>query len=262
MMRHGNWVFKKIHQCLCYGGRVGALPNGEFPAPGDGGAGPATHSFRRRQGPRYHSPSIMSRYILDGRTLVLNRSWAAISTTSVRNALGLVYRDVARVVCPETFAPHDFRSWAEVSASRDGGDSGDEFIQAVAMRIRVPEVVVLRKYNGFPRRGVAFSRRNLYRRDEFTCQYCGAQPGTELLSIDHVIPRSRGGTSTWENCVLACLDCNKRKASRTLEEAGIHLRRPAVRPPGGAEFEVSLGTRRRSWERFISERYWNVELQA
>jgi 5-methylcytosine-specific restriction endonuclease McrA len=204
----------------------------------------------------------MSRYILDGRTLVLNRSWTAISTTSVRNAVGLVFRDVARVVCPETFTPHDFESWATLSNAREDVPEGAEYIQAVSMKVRVPEVVVLRRYGGFPRRGVAFSRRNLYRRDDFTCQYCGAQPGTELLSIDHVIPRSRGGTSTWENCVLACLDCNKRKASRTLEEAGLRLKRAPARPPGGAEFEVSLGTRRRSWERFISERYWNVELTA
>lgn len=199
----------------------------------------------------------MSAYALDGRTLVLNKSWTAISTTSVRNALGLIYRDVARAVCTETFTPHDFGSWAEMSRSRDGG----EYVQGVTLRIRVPEVVVLRFYNGFPKRTVAFSRRNLYRRDGFTCQYCGAQPGTELLSIDHVLPRSRGGRSTWENCVLACIDCNKRKANHTLGEAGVRpLRRP-YRPQGGPAFEISLGTRRASWERFVSERYWNVELQ-
>ncbi|HEU4394835.1 MAG TPA: HNH endonuclease [Planctomycetota bacterium] len=200
----------------------------------------------------------MPAYALDGRTLVLNRSWTAISTTTVRNALGLVYRDVARAVCTETFTPHDFHSWAELSRAREQG----EFVQGVAMRVRVPEVVVLRHFNGFPRRTVAFSRRNLYRRDNFTCQYCGSQPGTELLSIDHVVPRSRGGRSTWENCVLACLDCNKRKASRTLDEAGIRLDRKPFRPAGGPAFEISLGTRRRSWERFVSERYWNIELEA
>ena len=69
----------------------------------------------------------MPAYALDGRTLILNRSWTAISTTSVRNALGLLYRDVARAVCPETFTPHDFDSWAELSRSRDGG----EYIQTV-----------------------------------------------------------------------------------------------------------------------------------
>lgn len=200
----------------------------------------------------------MPTYVLDGRTLVLNKSWTAISTTSVRNALGLVYRGVARAVCTDTFTPHDFESWTELSQARANG----EYVSTVSLRIRVPEVVVLSTFRGFPRRTVAFSRRNLYRRDSFTCQYCGAQPGTELLSIDHVVPRSRGGRSTWENCVLACLDCNKRKASRTLEEAGLRLDRKPFRPPGGPAFEMSLGLRRASWERFVSERYWNVELQA
>ena len=200
----------------------------------------------------------MPAYALDGRTLVLNRSWTAISTTTVRNALGLLYRDVARAVCTETFLPHDFDSWTSLSRARAEG----EFVQTVTLRVRVPEVVVLRHFNGFPRRTVAFSRRNLYRRDNFTCQYCGAQPGTELLSIDHVNPRSRGGRSTWENCVLSCLDCNKRKANRTLAEAGLRLDRRPFRPAGGPAFEISLGTRRASWERFVSERYWNVELEA
>ena len=204
-------------------------------------------------------PNAMSTYALDGRTLVLNRSWTAISTTSVRNALGLVYRDVARAVCTETLTPHDFDSWAELSRNRP---AKGEYVATVSSRIRVPEVVVLRTYAGFPRRTVAFSRRNLYRRDAFTCQYCGSQPGTELLSIDHVVPRCRGGRSTWENCVLACLDCNKRKASRTLVEAGLRLDRRPFRPRGGPAFEISMGTRRASWERFVSERYWNIELEA
>lgn len=201
----------------------------------------------------------MSTYALDGRTLVLNKAWTAISTTSVRNALGLVYRDVARAVCTETLTPNDFDSWAELSRARG---AGGEFVSTVSLKIRVPEVVVLRHYGGYPRRTVAFSRRNLYRRDGFTCQYCGSQPGTELLSIDHVTPRSRGGRSTWENCVLACLDCNKRKANRTLLEAGLRLDRKPLRPRGGPAFEISLGTRRASWERFVSERYWNIELEA
>lgn len=207
----------------------------------------------------------MPAYALDGRTLVLNKSWTAISTTSVRNALGLVYRDVARAVCTETFTPHDFASWAELSMARHAkgnGSASGEYVSTVSLKVRVPEVVVLRHYSGFPKRTVAFSRRNLYRRDGFTCQYCGSQPGTELLSIDHVIPRSRGGRSTWENCVLSCLDCNKRKANRTLEEAGLKPLRKPFRPAGGPAFEVSLGTRRASWERFVSERYWNIELEA
>lgn len=194
--------------------------------------------------------------VLSERALVLNRSWAAISTTTVRQALVLAYRRAARIICPETCRAYDFRDWAELSR-RAGGPA----ISTPLLRIRVPEVIVLLSYNGFPKRGVAFSRRNIYRRDRYTCQYCGARPGSELLSIDHVLPRSRGGRSNWENCVLACLRCNKRKADRTLEESGLALRREPVRPAWHAALEIAVGSRKASWEKFVSEQYWNVELE-
>jgi 5-methylcytosine-specific restriction endonuclease McrA len=194
--------------------------------------------------------------VLAERALVLNRSWTAISTTTVRHALVLAYRRVAKIICPETYEAYDFGDWAELSRLSDGPT-----ISTPLLRLRVPEIIVLRRYNGFPRRGVAFSRRNIYRRDRYTCQYCGARPGSELLSIDHVLPRSRGGRSTWENCVLACLACNKRKANRTLDESGLVLPKAPVRPTWNGVLEVAVGSRRASWEKFVSEQYWNVELQ-
>ena len=192
---------------------------------------------------------------LSERALVLNQSWTAITTTSVRHALVLAYRQVARIICPETYQAYEFEDWAELSRA-----NGCETIRTPMLRIRVPEIIVLTKFRGFPNRGVSFSRRNIYRRDAFTCQYCGARPGSELLSIDHVVPRSRGGKSTWENCVLACLACNKKKANRSLPESGLELAKPPLRPTWSGALEISLGRRKPSWEKFISERYWNVEL--
>ena len=189
------------------------------------------------------------------RALVLNRSWAAVSTTSVRHALVLVYRQVARIICPDTYQTYDLNDWADLSASKNA-----PAIHTPMLTLRVPEIIVLSRYNGFPKRGVAFSRRNIYRRDANTCQYCGARPGTELLSIDHIVPRSKGGKSTWENCVLACLSCNKQKSNRTIKETGFALRKEPGRPTWGGALEISLGRRKASWEKFVSESYWNVEL--
>src|SRR5262249_21229307 len=76
---------------------------------------------------------------------------------------------------------------------------------------------------------VAFSRRNVAKRDHFTCQYCGAQPGVVDVTIDHVIPRAQGGQSSWTNCVAACADCNARKADRTPDQAGMRLRKAPSR---------------------------------
>jgi len=185
--------------------------------------------------------------VLGEPTLVLNRSWLAITTTTVRRALSLVFQESAHIICPRTYEVHDFTSWLSQEVN------GDPFIRTVRMRVRMPEVIVLRSYDGLPARSVPFGRRNLYRRDAYTCQYCGRRPGAADLTIDHVLPRSRGGKTSWENCVLACVDCNKRKANRPPEEAGMRLQRPPATPQWS--WDVELGqSRRASWESFLPRR--------
>ncbi len=107
---------------------------------------------------------------------------------------------------------------------------------------------------------VAFTRFNLFLRDEFCCQYCGAKGD---LTFDHVVPRSRGGTTTWENVVAACSSCNLRKGNKSLRASGLSLRRPP-RQPGSEELR---NTGRRfppnhlhdSWVDYL---YWDAELEA
>ncbi len=94
----------------------------------------------------------------------------------------------------------------------------------------MPEVVALQHFDRLPLAAVAFSRRNVAKRDHFTCQYCGAQPGVGDLTIDHILPRAQGGTSSWTNCVAACASCNARKADRTPDQAGMRLRKAPARP--------------------------------
>ncbi len=194
--------------------------------------------------------------VLSQQALVLNRSWAAIATTSVRHALGLVFSGAAHVIRPETYEVHDFASWSDLAVEPD-----EPCIRTVSLRIRVPEVIVLTRFNGLPAQKVTFTRRNLYRRDHNTCQYCGRRPGSSELSIDHVIPRSRGGKSTWENCVLACMLCNRRKANRLPEEVGMLPRSEPRAPRWSPALEAPIGRVRQSWERFVSDRYWDVQLE-
>lgn len=193
--------------------------------------------------------------MLDQPTLVLNRSWVAISTTTVRNALAMVYRDVARIIQPNTYETFDFESWADLRL-----EEGQPCVRTVRLRIPVPEVILLVRHDRQPSRQVPFSRRNLYRRDGYRCQYCGRRRPTSELSIDHVIPRSRGGKTSWENCVIACIPCNVSKGYRTLAEAGMRLVRPPRRPKWSPCLHVSLGSRRASWEKFVSDHYWSVTL--
>ncbi len=163
--------------------------------------------------------------VLQRPTLVLNRNWQPVNVASVARALVLVWNDSARVVDPEDYRLYTWADWSTLAPR-----AGDLFIQAVRQRLRVPEVIALSAYDRLPTAAVSFSRRNVFKRDHYTCQYCGAQPGSEELSIDHVVPRSRGGASSWENCVLACIACNKRKADRMPQQAGMKLRKPPDRP--------------------------------
>lgn len=193
--------------------------------------------------------------VLQRPTLVLNRNWQPVRVATVARSLVLLWNEVARVVDPDTYQLFTWADWAKLRP-RDG----EPVIQAVRFQLRVPEVIALTHYDRVPFGTVTFSRRNVFKRDHYACQYCGTQPGTEELTIDHVIPRSHGGETSWENCVLACVDCNKRKANRTPEQAGMHLRRKPARPawrPSYANHHVRIA----SWAKFISEAYWTIELE-
>lgn len=193
--------------------------------------------------------------VLERPTLVLNRTWQPVGVSPVARSLVMVWNDTARIVDPADFRTYTWADWSELVPRED-----EPCIRSPRLQIRVPEVVVLTKYDRLPVKAVAFSRRNIFKRDRYTCQYCGAQPGSEELTIDHVLPRSQGGVSTWDNCVLACIACNKRKADRTPEQAHMPLRKAPIRPtwkPLYAPHAVRID----SWSRFVSEAYWNVELE-
>src|SRR5262245_59791237 len=177
-------------------------------------------SFRRRFWTLFTSSDILSRT-----TLVLNRSWQPIHVSTVVRALVMLWNDSARVVAPEEYRLYGWEEWMTL-APRDGAPC----IRTARARLRVPEVVVLQHYDRLPLSAVTFSRRNVAKRDHYTCQYCGAQPGAEDVTIDHVVPRSQGGQSSWTNCVAACVPCNARKADRTPEQAGMRLRKSPARP--------------------------------
>lgn len=135
----------------------------------------------------------------------------------------------------------------------------DELVHSPSTEIRIPSVVVLKDYVR-PVKTTAFTRFNLFLRDEFTCQYCGSKGD---MTFDHVVPRARGGKTVWENVVAACGPCNLKKGSRSLRQTGMHLRRPPQRP-SAAELR-NMGRKfppnhlHESWMDFL---YWDAELDA
>lgn len=198
----------------------------------------------------------MGSSVLTRPTLVLNRNWQPVGVASVARSLVMVWNDAARVVDPKDYQLYSWLDWSKLIPAE-----GELYVSTVQNRLRVPEVVSLTRYDGMPSTAVTFSRRNIYKRDRYTCQYCGIQPGSEELTIDHVLPRSQGGVSTWENCVLACVNCNKRKANRTPAQARMPLLKEPARPnwkPIYATHDLRID----SWSHFVSAAYWNVELDA
>jgi len=196
--------------------------------------------------------------VLKERALVLNKNWTAVATTTIHKAMSLLCRETAQVICPETYEAVTLDEWIRRSESLTPEEKA---IKTPRFRVRMPEVILLRKFGGRPKRLVAFTRRNLYKRDIYTCQYCGKKLPTEDLTIDHVVPKSHGGKTTWENCVLACYNCNAKKANKTLRESGLKLLKKPSRPEWYPLNEVEKKDRPKSWQQFVSDEYWNSELR-
>lgn len=223
---------------------------------------------------------------MSARVLVLSKNWIPINVTDALDALHMVFKGRALCVDTETFAIYDFESWVGTwdDAIRTARIAADQkVVRTNGMSLLLPEVVVCTEYRGFgykvnQRRRPKFSRRNLYLRDRNTCQFCNRKLPTEELTMDHVVPKSKGGQVSWTNIVLACVPCNGKKGDRTLAAAGMKLVRQPFEPK--AE-DLRLGPADRlrmrlgrnvpaTWEQFLgkmtfdkamSTMYWSAKLE-
>ncbi len=194
--------------------------------------------------------------MINSAVLVLNRYYQPVHVTSVKRAFSLLYLGVAKAIDSQ-YRLYEFADWAELSATQDS-------ITTIERTIRVPRVLVLSAYDHLPRGRVRFSRLNIYARDSDTCQYCGQNLPRSELNLDHVMPRTQGGKTTWENVVCSCVPCNLKKGGRTPEQANMKLLKKPVRPRWtplfrGATRKVTY----REWLPFLhlaDASYWNVEL--
>lgn len=205
--------------------------------------------------------------------LVLNRSFVAVHVVNVRRAIGLLFRRLAEVVHVEEgqYAAHNLESWRELSqlwaefrdaAAGDASPAHGDWVRAIGYELQAPRVIRLTEYDRVPRQSLRFNRRNVFARDGNQCQYCGQQFPMSELSLDHVVPRSRGGTTSWENIVCACVACNVRKGGRTPQEARMALTRLPARPKRSPLLALKLGNPRyESWKNFVDRAYWLVDLK-
>ena len=214
--------------------------------------------------------TMMSGAALNSSVLILNRQYMAIHVVDVRRAFGLLLRQLAEVIHIEDgrYGNYDFDSWREISELQaelgiaDEEDPHADWVKSVNFQIRAPRVLRLLYYDRVPMQRVRLNRRNLFARDGSRCQYCGKTFITSELSIDHVVPSCRGGQTTWDNVVCACVKCNVRKGGRTPVEAGMKLIKKPVRPKRSPLLAIKLGNPKyASWKSFIDAAYWSVDLK-
>ncbi|MBM3880156.1 MAG: HNH endonuclease [Verrucomicrobia bacterium] len=192
--------------------------------------------------------------------LVLNRLWQAVNVCTVRRALTLLFEGHAQVVFSDgdgSYQTYTFNEWRDLSQQEPHPES----ISTVSFKIRIPRVILLLMFDRLPKKEVKFTRHNIFERDKNTCQYCGRVFDRKDLNLDHVVPRDRGGPTTWENIVCSCIACNTRKANRMPQEAGMSLIRKPKRPKWRPFVQVSFALPYHdSWKHFLDIAYWNVEL--
>jgi len=202
---------------------------------------------------------------LGSNVLVLNKHYAAVRVVSARRAFCMLLKNIAEVVSMEDreYLSYDFQSWRELSELRAKYRRKDhEWVRCVRFELAVPRIIRLLSYDRLPKRDVKFTRRNIYARDNSRCQYCGERFPTSELSLDHVIPSSRGGASDWTNVVCCCTKCNVRKGGRSPAEAHMKLITPPVKPKRSPMVTLRLTSEKyASWKQFLNAAYWNVELR-
>lgn len=177
--------------------------------------------------------------------LVLNKNWRPINVISVVSAIKLMYSGLAEGVCNKNLIPYKWKEWIQLSPSFN-------FIKTVNLNIKIPTVIILCKNVSIPQIIPKPTANNIYIRDEFVCQYTGKKLTSKERSIDHVIPKSRGGKTTWKNCVLCHKDINLLKGNKTLQESGLKLIRPPKIPHATFIFNyIKTYYNIKEWETFI-----------
>ncbi len=203
---------------------------------------------------------------LTKRVLVLNRLYMAVRIVPARRAFQLLCKNLAEVIAVEDgrYYNYDFSTWMELGIlqASEEQDDNDDWVQTVRFAIPVPRVVRLLTYDRLPQRQIKLNRRNIMARDHHTCQYCEYQGSSSHLTIDHIVPRSKGGKDTWTNLATACKKCNSRKGGRTPEQANMPLLHPPKKPRINPMVTARLRVERyECWNVFLKNANWAVDVR-
>jgi len=183
--------------------------------------------------------------------LVLNRNWQAIHVKSPAEALSMMYTDNATgldILGEDNMVPYRWKDWINLTK-----DETSEYVSTVRGEIKIPKVIVLCKFDRVPLKRPKFSLGAVWNRDEGICQYTGKKLSKNEGNVDHIMPRSRGGKTTWDNCVLTHKEVNAKKADRTPEEAGLKLiKKPLAPKYMPSSHYIKNKHNIKEWELFLS----------
>lgn len=201
--------------------------------------------------------------------LLLNKGYMPINVINAKRAFTLLYSNLAEVVSVDDnhYLTYNFESWAELSELKKKlqEETGlEDWVETPNLLIEIPRVIKLINNDVYPREDkVRLSRRNIFIRDNYTCQYCGKRKSVKELQLEHVIPRAQGGIDSWTNLVCSCGKCNNKKGAKTPKQAGMKLLREPFKPTFTPDFRIKANLKKYiSWRNFISEIYWDIELEG
>ena len=165
-------------------------------------------------------------YILNRRVLLLNQSYQPLMVIGAKRALILLLTEKVESI-----------------------ENYTEFIHSMYFKMPLPSVIRLKNYVRFTKKEIVLSRKNILKRDNHICQYCGAH--STRLTIDHIIPRQKGGTDTWENLVTACVQCNTQKGHKLVSEAKMELKSSPRKPLVIVHFQKNVKQYQKMWRPYL-----------
>lgn len=189
---------------------------------------------------------------LDAPVLVLDKQYHPVKIITAKEAVCILCSDIEKaLVLDSTYTTYSLEDWMEYSKLVKQDDL--PVLHSAKVNFIVPEVIVLPNYLRKPQHGkkLRYSRTSIFKRDNYQCQYCGEVKPRSELTVDHIVPKSRGGKSTWLNIVSACRPCNWEKADRTPEEAGMKLLSVPKIPTWRDSLELPAGLKREIWDNFL-----------
>tara|TARA_B100000131_G_C18056671_1_gene588724 strand:- start:641 stop:1240 length:600 start_codon:yes stop_codon:yes gene_type:complete len=197
--------------------------------------------------------------LLSQKVLVLDKNYQPIRIVDVRGAIYLVFREAANVLDSD-YNVHNLHEWLRTSEVRSTIDSDFKYLSSINNKFGVPEIIILKSFIQKRTRASACTKKNIFLRDMYTCQYCEKRLGQGDCTIDHVVPSSAGGETSWTNAVTSCRDCNNRKGHKSLEEWGTSpIRKPAPLMWDHKFFRnYVLRYPRKTWERFLGIKNENI----